>query len=158
MATLLLSTSCGKDDEVTPEVKEENPEPGNEFQEFLTSSNENTPLWEIPSDLYDIYENIMSIQVTLQEVLLPYSTESDLMCVTIDDDIRAVVGAQYTGGELYFPLTIAGNSGSRDISIHYYCSKLQRTYTVKDWKSFTPGIPPTDNGKPYVPEFIPGAK
>lgn len=156
VATLLLTASCGKDNELTPEVKENDVEQGNEN---LTLGNEANPLWEIPQGIYNTYETLMSVQVTLQDILLPYVTENDLMCATINGEIRAVTNTQYTGGEVYFPLIIAGENGSEKISLHYYCSKLKRTYTIEDWMIFTPGIAPTDdNGKPYIVEFIPESK
>ena len=49
-----------------------------------------------------------------------------------------------------------GSSGK--VTLNYYCSHLRRTYTIVDWMPFTPNIKPTNNGNPYVVEFIPYKK
>ena len=59
------------------------------------------------------------------------------------------------GGEPYFPLLIAGDSGSAHVSISYYCSRLKRIYSIEDWMPFTPGMSPMQDGKPYVLNFFP---
>ena len=138
--------ACGDDDEKT------NP--------LLTTGNDARPTWTVREGLYDEMELTMSAQVTLQDELLPHAGDDDLMCATIDGEVRAVTGLERTGGEIYFPLVIAGNSGSSSkVTLKYYCSQFKRIYTIVDWMPFTPNIKPTNNdGKPYVVEFIPTEK
>ena len=62
---------------------------------------------------------------------------------------------QRTGDEMYFPLVIVGNSGSGAVGLSYYCAQLRRIYTLDRWQPFTPGMSPTQDGKPYVLSFIP---
>lgn len=142
-ATLIIvTTSCGDD-------------AGEDWKVYLTQGNEARPTWSTPSDMYQIFEFTMAVQVTLQDKMLPYASDDDLMCATIGDEVRATTTLQRTGSEVYFPLIIAGSSGSGKVSLQYYCAQLHRIYTLEDWMPFTPGISPTQNGKPYVVEFIP---
>ena len=138
---LIATTSCGDDNDG--------------WKQYLTKGNEARPAWSTPSDIYQTFEFTMAVQVTLQDELLPYASDDDLMCATIGDEVRAVTTLQRTGGEVYFPLVIAGSSGSGKVSLRYYCAQLRRTYTLDGWMPFTPGISPTQDGLPYVVEFIP---
>ncbi|MBQ7571934.1 MAG: hypothetical protein IJT19_06820 [Bacteroidaceae bacterium] len=138
MGVLVVVTSCG-DDDVDPR---------------LAVGSEERPAWATPAGLYQTYEFTMSVQVTLQDELLAYASDNDLMCATIDGEIRAVAALQRTGGEVYFPLVIAGNSGSGAVSLSYYCAQLKRIYTLDRWQPFTPGMSPTQDGEPYVIPFI----
>ena len=138
-------TSCGDDDKnVTPSQ--------------LSKGNDERPTWTIRQGLYNEMDLTMGVQVTLQDELLPYASEDDLMCATINGEVRALAEWENTGGEIYFSLVIAGNGDSDAISLSYYCSKLKRIYTVANWKPFNSGTSPTDNGKPYIVEFIPTEK
>ena len=127
---------------------------------MLNMGNESRPTWTLREGLYneEDMEFTMSIQVTLQDELKAYASDDDLMCAIIDGEVRALTGLQRTGGEIYFPLVIAGSSGSGKVTLNYYCSHLRRTYTIVDWMPFTPNIKPTNNGNPYVVEFIPYKK
>ena len=46
------------------------------------------PEWQAPN--YDILEQLMCVEVTLQDKLTPYASEADMMCATIDGEVRAV--------------------------------------------------------------------
>lgn len=141
MATLLsIAVSCGDDDD--------------ELKQYLTQGNEERPAW-VTGDVYEIYEYTMSVQVTLQSVLLPYVSEEDLMCAVVGDEVRAVTNMNSTGGIVYFPLGIAGNSSNGKVTLKYYSARLKRIYTLEDWMPFDPGMPPTQDGEPYVVNFIP---
>lgn len=136
-ATLLFCTSCGDDED-----------------NKINVGNENRPAWTTRDNLYQEMELTMAVQVTLPEALLPHASDDDLMCATIDGEVRAVSGLQRTANEVYFPLVVAGNSGSGMVSINYYSSQLKRIFTFQNWMPFTPSIQPTDSdGKPYVVDF-----
>ena len=138
-ALLLMFVACGDDEKVDP---------------TLAQGNDERPTWTLPADLYKTYEFLMSVQVTLQDELLAKASDGDLMCAVVDGEIRAVAPLQRTGGEVYFSLIIAGNSGSGSVTLRYFCSQLKRIYTLEGWMPFTPGIAPTQDGNPYVVEFI----
>ena len=145
----VVCVSCGDDNELR--------DPYKQYKDYLSKGNETRPEWEEREGLYTEYESTMSVQIQLQNILLPYLSDEDLMCAVIDDDVRAVASPAHTGGQIYFPLVIAGNSSDGEVCLHYYCKKLQRTYIIEDWMPFTPGLSPLDNGEPYKPKFIPGA-
>ena len=136
----MLFAACGDDDDDTsPDLK---------------MDSDSRPTWILPQNTYQDFESTMAVQLTLQDELLAFSSEEDLMCATINGEIRALTSLQHTGGEAYFPLVIAGNSNSGSVTLQYYCAQLKRIYTFVDWMKFTPGISPTQDGKPYVVEFI----
>ena len=115
------------------------------------------PTWTVPDDLYKTFGSTMAVQVTVQDELMPYVSDDDLMCATINGEIRAVSGLLRTLDEVCFSLVIAGDAGDSNngkVSLSYYCSQLKRIYTVSDWKPFTPGLSPMQDGKPYVVRFI----
>lgn len=136
---LCLFAACGDDEKVNPS---------------LTLGNESRPLWTTRGGLYSEMDLTMAVQLTLQNELLPYASDGDIMCAIIDGEVRAVRELQRTGGEIYFDLIIAGNSGSGRVTLKYYCDKLRRTFTLEGWMPFSPDIKPTNDGKPYVVEFI----
>lgn len=149
----MLFVACGDDDDDT------NP--------HLKMGGDSRPTWILTQNMYQEYESTMAVQVTLQDELLAYASEEDLMRATIMTSIdgemkpqtRALTSLQFTAGEPYFSLIIAGNSNSGSVTLQYYCAQLNRIYTVENWMPFSPGIAPTlDDGKPYVVEFIPTEK
>ncbi len=140
MATLLLTVSC-KDD------KETNP--------YLTKGHDSRPAWEAEEPNYLEFEHTMAVDLNLQDILLPYVSDDDLMCATIGDKVRAVSTLDRSGGQISFPTVIAGNSCDGKVSLHYYCSRLSRIYTVTDWMPFSPNLSPTSGGISYVVNFIP---
>lgn len=142
VAALLFVVSCSDDDK-------------NDFSQYLKKGKDERPSWKIPDDMYKNFEFTMSVQVIPQDELLPYFSDDDLMCATIGGEVRAISNLQRTGGEPYFPLLIAGDSGSAHVSISYYCSRLKRIYSIEDWMPFTPGMSPMQDGKPYVLNFFP---
>ncbi|MBP3227172.1 MAG: hypothetical protein J6M53_00110 [Bacteroidaceae bacterium] len=144
VATLLLAAvSCGSDDK-----------DGEVVNPNLTVGTASRPSWSVPADLYATFEYTMSVQLIPQAELQPYISDDDLMCAVVDGEVRAVSSLQRTGGEAYFPLVIAGTSGSGAVTISYYCARLARIYTVQNWQPFTPGLAPTQDGKPYVVTFF----
>ena len=140
MATLLLTISC-KDD------KESNP--------YLTKGHDSRPAWEDEEINWTEFEQTMSVDLNLQDILLPYVSDEDLMCATIGDKVRGVSTLDRSGGQVSFPMVIAGNSVDGKVSLHYYCSRLSRIYKVTDWMSFSPNLSPTSGGTSYVVNFIP---
>ena len=120
--------------------------------EILTSGTAQRPIdWQAPD--YRKFEFTMSLQVQLGDTLANFQSKQDLMCVIINNEIRAVSGPQTTLGEVYFPLTIAGNGGEDAMTLSYYCDNLHRIFTIRNWTSFNPGIAPTGDNAIYRPRF-----
>lgn len=145
-ATALTLTlgACGSDDEQTV--------PTPTVPEYLTVGTDQRPLnWVAPD--YTAFEYTMSLQVQLGDTLAYYQSDRDLMCVTINDEIRAVTVPYTTMNEVYFPLTIASNGREEPMTLCYYCDRLHRIYTLPHWTTFTPAIPPTGNSDIYRPRF-----
>lgn len=95
----------------------------------------------------------MSLQVQLGDALADYQSSADLMCATINGQVRAVTAPMTTGDVVYYPLTIGGNGGDQTVSLHYYCDRLHRIYTITNWAAFKEGIAPTGESGIYRPCF-----
>ena len=151
-ALAIMAGACSSDDDDEPGGGTTDPE--KPVTEYLTPGNDQRPDWTAPD--YTLYGGItMALQVELGDTLHAYQGADDLMCATIGGEVRAVTALGRTGGQIYFPLVIAGHSSDAMVSIHYYCAQLQRIYSVNDWQPFKPGFPPTNGGALYIPPFIP---
>lgn len=100
------------------------------------------------------YELRMTVQVQLGDTLANYQTSQDLMCATINGEVRAVAEPSETGGVVYYPLIIFDNVGDNYVSLSYYCDSLHRIYTINDWARFDTSAAPTGNSGIYRPKFI----
>ena len=143
VATLLLG-ACSSDDDDNQQ---------NQNGSTLTEGTDVRPSWVVSSDASLQDDWPMSVQIGVQNELLPYVSNADLM---LKDEVRAVSDLKETGGQYYFMLPIQGNSGEGLVTLKYYCDKLHRIFTVSDWKEFDSTIQPTDQGTPYVVPFFTG--
>ncbi len=139
-ALTIMVGSCSSDDESIPQVPE-----------YLVEGTATRPNWEA-SD-YNQFEHIMSLQVQLGDTLVNFQSQQDLMCATISGDVRAVSEPLTTEGEMYFPLSIASTGSEGKVTLHYYCNRLHRIYTINDWATFDPNIAPSGNSGIYRPKF-----
>lgn len=132
--------SCG-DDESTPVVPA-----------YLQEGTDTRPsTWQSPN--YSLFELTMSVQVQLGDTLAAYQSRADLMCATINDEVRAVTIPFANGPIIYYPLSIGGNGGDQMVSLHYYCDRLHRIYTIRDWSTFNAAAAPTGESGIYRPRF-----
>ena len=94
------------------------------------SSNDARPSWSSPNP--SIFESSMIIMVKLQDELVPYSTDADLMSIFINDECRAVSRPDGEGNDIYFILNVHGNSTDREVlfTLNYYCNALKQLFTL----------------------------
>ncbi len=151
-ATLLLA-ACSSDGDSPSEPKK----PEEKTDTVPAMGNDQRPDWQVVTFEKGQYENIpMTVQIRLQEVLLNYISENDLMNARLNGTVRAVTPPLSTGGEYYFPLSIIGSTSEGSVTLQYYCDKLHRIFTVSDWQAFDNTIPPTVEGVPYEVKFFTG--
>jgi hypothetical protein len=158
MAALLLATACSSDDSTstTPEPTPDIPvvDPMEErVKACLAPGDEARPSWAMDNSLYDEYEQTMAVKVVPQTFLQDYISDDDLLCATIGDQVRAVSNAEKTNGKYYFALVVAGNGNEGKVTLSYYCSKLKRIYTAKDWVNFNMDLTPSALGEPFEVVF-----
>ena len=137
-ALTFMVGSCSDDDEST--------EPTEPIIEDVRPTN-----WIAPDA--SLYELRMTVQVELGDTLAAYQGEQDLMCATIDGEVRAVTIPHKTGKTIYYPLFILDNRTGGTVSLHYYCDRLHRIYTITNWSNFTPSAAPTGKSGIYRPCF-----
>lgn len=145
-AAMLLTVACRDDEDGPIDNPTEHPS--------LKQGNEQRPNWEEQEPNYLQYEHTMGVDIMLQDILLPYASEDDLMCATIRGEVRAVATPDSTDHQFDFPMVIAGHSGDENVSLHYYCNKLKRIFSITDWMPFSPSAAPTLEGTSYTPPFI----
>lgn len=157
MAALLLTAACSSDSTTTtPEPKPDTPEVDpmeQRVKECLEPENEARPSWTVDNSLYDQYEQAMAVKVVPQKFLQDYISDDDLFCATIGGQIRAVSNAEKTNGQYYFALVIAGNGNEGKVTMSYYCNRLKRIYTAKDWVYFNTDLTPSNMGDPFEVVF-----
>ena len=120
-------------------------------ESVTAASADNRPTWDAPN--YDLYEQTMVVEVLLQEKLKTYASAQDMLCATINNEVRGVATPVQLDSTWMFPLTIASNNVAEDISLSYYCEKLHRIYTI-EWTTFDATVAPTGKDGIYLPVFV----
>ena len=147
LSATLLFTACSKSDDSdqkpTEPTEQPVPQPGTDQR----------PTWTEP-DISLYGGDPMTVQITLQDELLPYAGEGDLMCAKLNSEVRAVSDLYESHDQKHFRLSIYGSSNEGDVTLCYYCHQLSRIFTVENWKAFDASTAPTDEGTPYVPPFF----
>lgn len=147
LSATLLFTACSKSDDSdqkpTEPTEQPVPQPGTDQR----------PTWTEP-DISLYGGDPMTVQITLQDELLPYAGEGDLMCAKLNGEVRAVSDLYESHDQKHFRLSIYGSSNEGDVTLCYYCHQLSRIFTVENWKAFDASTAPTDEGRPYVPPFF----
>ena len=110
-----------------------------------------TPAWVAPN--YDDYEQLMTVEIQLQDKLQSIASEADLLCATIDNEVRGLAQPQLVNGQWVFGLTVGANRKGEPVSLSYYCSKRKRIYTI-GWVQFDDDTPYMGTGSLYQPVFI----
>ncbi len=159
LCLMLTLTACSSSDDDENEITGESPkteQTDNGVSEALKPGSDQRPNWKEPD--YRKFEFLMSIQVQLGDTLAAYQSAQDLMCATIDGEVRAVSGVLSTGGERYYSLSIASNGSNSNIGLSYYCDSLHRIYTIPDWAVFNASVAPSGDSGIYRPKFITNSK
>lgn len=117
----------------------------------IHEGNDARPTWTGPD--YDLYEQPMIVDVLLQDILVQYASEQDLLCATINDEIRGVATPQQENGQWLFPLIVGSNETGVMVKLSYYCDKLHRIFTI-NWTRFDASVAPSGEGSFYKPEFV----
>ena len=125
-ALTIMVGGCSSEDELTP------PELSS-----LTSGTDERPNWTQPKE---VFEHTMSVQVQLGDTLVNFQSKQDLMCATIDDEIRAATGPS--------------NDASGTITLKYYCDRLHRIFVLKYWSTFYSSAETIGEDGIYRPKFI----
>lgn len=109
------------------------------------------PNWQAPN--YDLFEQVMNVQVQLQDTLTKYVSEADLLCATIGGEVRAVTVPRKVEDGWVASLTVASNDAGVAVELSYYCEQLHRIFTTA-WTTFDASVAPTGTGGIYQPEFV----
>ncbi len=100
------------------------------WQTTMTASDEK-PSWTIV-DLSD-YESFTVMMLKLQQELVPFSTDDDVIAVFVDGECRTVSPRQLTDdGDVYFVLNVRGSVSeeSSEFRISYYSGALHQIFTL----------------------------
>lgn len=117
----------------------------------FTQGDEPRPTWQAPN--YDLFEQVMSVDIQLQDTLVPYASQADLLCATIAGEVRGVATPRLVDEQWIFPLMVAGNESGVDITLMYYSDKIKRTFTTV-WTTFNAAVQPTGDDSIYHPVFV----
>lgn len=128
------------------------------------SYNQERPNWTEPDP--SRYDNPgTTLMVTVEEELMPYVSAGDMMAVFVNNELRGLAphpAVDAMSGEMSnsdFMMTAYGNeSGSErvNISLVYYCQKLNHIFTLTDRISLSSDAT-TGIDEDYIPEFTRGS-
>jgi len=127
------------------------------------SNNQERPDWTEP-DFSAIYENWTVLKVRIEDALMPYASEGDLMALFVGSEQRALAqpavsigtGQPHIGK---FVMKVWGNEAGTEpllISLQYYCQKLNHIFTLSDKITLDPDEA-TGIEEEFVPEFTLGS-
>ena len=119
---------------------------------LLTAGSDERPSW--PFVDFDKYEQNMYVEVQLQDTLLSYASDADLLCATMGGEVRGVAQPLSINGTMIFPLFIGSNEAGDYLSLSYYCERLHRIFTKPEWTRFDPSMVPTGNDEIHQPIFV----
>jgi len=146
-ALAFMAWGCSSSDDQDDSTQQVQPAPTE-----LQAGTDARPTWAEPN--YDLYEQIMSVDILLQDTLVKYASDQDMICATIHNEVRGVANAkQVDDNQWVFPLTICSDEASVMIGLSYYCDKLHRIFTI-NWTAFDASVPPTGQGGIYQPKFV----
>jgi hypothetical protein len=145
-ALALLAWGCSSDGDDSTTPTPPTPTPTE-----IPAGTDTRPSWQGPN--YDLYEQTMNVELQLQDALVKYASAQDLLCATINNEVRGVATPEQIDDNWVFPLTIASNDANVMVSLSYYCDKLHRIFTV-NWTQFDASVAPTGTKGIYKPEFI----
>ena len=94
------------------------------------NANQQYPQWTSPDPSQ--YENKMIVMVRLQEELVPFSTDDDLMAVMVDNECRALSTRDGNAQKVYFVLNVHGNTTdpSEGFVLCYYSGGLKQLFML----------------------------
>ena len=94
------------------------------------TGNEAPPSWSAPDP--SLFETSMIVMVKLQEELMPYCTDADVMAVFINGECRAISKPDGDEKGIYFINHVHGNNEDRyvEFTLSYYCASLRQMFTL----------------------------
>ncbi len=119
--------------------------------ERVTVGTDTRPTWQVPN--YDLYEQLMVVDVQLQDVLQEHASANDMMCAFVNGEVRGVTTPKRVGDQWVFPLIIGSNTAGVNLQLAYYCESLHRIFTI-NWTTFDTFVAPTGSGGIYEPSFV----
>ena len=146
-ALALLAWGCSSDDgeSTTP-----TPTPPTPEEIVIEPGTDARPDWVAPSA--NAFEQNMNVYLMLQDELQTYISQNDMLCATIDNEVRGVAVPRQDEGDWLISLIVFSN-GAAPIQLSYYCDQLHRIFTI-DWTTFDASVPPTGTGGIYQLEFV----
>jgi hypothetical protein len=146
-ALAFLAWGCASDSDSTSEPQPPTPPAPTEIE----AGTDVRPSWTAPN--YNLFEQTMTVEVQLQERLLPYASANDLMTAIVGSEVRGISTPQQVNDQWVFPITVASNAAGEQLSLSYYCDKLHRIFTI-NWTQFDATVAPTGQGGIYLPKFV----
>ncbi len=161
LASLILG-ACGSDDEndsnATYTVAQQAEAPAWQID---WSNNQERPDWTEPDG--SAFENWTILKVQIEEALLPYASEDDLMALFVNGEIRALENpaVSVSGGQVKgkFVMKAYGNETGTEtvrMSLQYYSQRLKHIFTLEDDISFSSDVS-TGIDENFIPEFTLGS-
>ena len=162
LAGLLLG-ACSSDDDSSNATYTESEQSEAPVWQMDWSNNQERPTWT-ESVFLGPYENWTILKVQIEETLLPYASEGDLMALFVNGELRGLagpaipVGTEQSGKGKFLLKAWGNETGTETVnmSLQYYSQTLKHVFTLSDNISLnsdeTLGI-----NEDYVPPFTLGS-
>ena len=150
-ALVFMAWGCSKDEEVSNSASTPAEQSSTPASSEISMGTDARPVWASPN--YNLYEQTMTVEVQLQDALVKYASNQDLVSATINKEVRGLAKPLQVDGQWLFPLTVGSNEAGATVNLSYYCDKLQRIFTIQ-WTTFDSSKAPTGTGDFYKPLFV----
>ena len=126
------------------------------------TGNQKRPDWTEPDG--SIYENWTIMMVRIEEALLPYVSEGDMVALFINDELRGLakpatnVGNGQTGNGMFLMKAYGNETGTETVNVKlkYYNQTLKQIFTLSDDISLSSDVS-IGIDEEYIPEFTLGS-
>lgn len=120
------------------------------------------PDWSEPDGF--LYENWTILKVQIEEALLPFVSEDDMMALFVNGELRglaspAVIAGSGESSNTKYLIKVWGNeTGSETVNmtLQYYCETLKHIFTLSDDISLDSDVT-TGIDEAFIPEFTLGS-
>lgn len=120
------------------------------------------PDWSEPDG--SLYENWTILKVQIEEALLPFVSEDDMMALFVNGELRglaspAVIAGSGESSNTKYLIKVWGNeTGSETVNmtLQYYCETLKHIFTLSDDISLDSDVT-TGIDEAFIPEFTLGS-
>ena len=161
LASLLLG-ACKSDDDDSTQAYTETSQAEPPVWQIDWGYNQERPNWQAP-DVSD-YENWTILKVQIEESLLPFVSEGDLMALFVNGELRGLakpavnISDNQTNAGIFLMKAYGNEAGTETVnmSLQYYNQELKQIFTLSEDISLDSDVT-TGIDEDFIPQFTYGS-